>query len=136
MVTKRDRSPRCSKHRSAYFKLRFPLKYSFNILRCRAAERGHRFELTYAEYERLARETGYDEKKGRTAGSLTIDRIDSDGPYAIGNIRVTIKSENSWKAARKMYVPYFQSLSESDKTEKTDNAPWTEIPTSNENEPF
>lgn len=87
----------CSKHHAREFAKKYPLKYSFNNLRNRARQRRIEFNLTYEQYERFCLETGYDKKKGRRAGSLTIDRIDVTKGYAPGNLQVLTKSDNSAK---------------------------------------
>lgn len=120
-------------HKMREFKERYPLKYHFNLLKCGAKRRGKPVLLTFDEYQKLARESGYDEKRGKEANSLTLDRIDSEGPYSIDNLRVSTQSENSTKNNKKMFVPYFQGLSESDKA--GEGGEWTELPT-DPNVPF
>jgi hypothetical protein len=133
LVQKSHKALLCPKHHSAAFKAKSPLRYHFNLLRCAAKQRAKPFLLKYEEYEKLARESGYNEQRGREATSLSIDRIENDLGYSIDNIRIIVKSENSSKAHRRMYVPHFQSLSDSDKADTDDS--WTDLP-SHEGQPF
>ena len=87
---------------------RNPLRYFFNKLRYRARERGKVFSLTFEYYCKLVRASGYLEKKGKTATSLSIDRIDEKLGYVPGNVQVITLSENS----RKAWVPYYRQLQE------------------------
>jgi hypothetical protein len=82
-------------HRARQWRERYPLHYSFNKLKNRAKERGHAFHLTLAEYEQFALESGYAERKGKTAESFTIDRIEENRGYSVDNIRCLTLSENS-----------------------------------------
>lgn len=88
-------SPFCSKCRTRRFKERHPLKYSFNLFRNRARHRGHAFELTFQEYEKFARETGYDKLKGKHKHSLSIHRKDGALGYRMDNIAAVSLSLNS-----------------------------------------
>lgn len=71
------------------------MKYAFNILRGRARQRGHSFDLTFAEYESFALQTGYAELKGKTKHSLSIDRKNPALGYHRDNIRAITLSLNS-----------------------------------------
>lgn len=95
VATKTQRSPWCPKCRTRRFKEKFPLKYSFNLLRNRARWRRKGFDLTYEEYERFAVETGYAKLKGKTKHSLTIHRLDNAGPYRADNIAAVTLSLNN-----------------------------------------
>jgi hypothetical protein len=94
-VQKTEKSPICSRCRARRWKKRYPLRYSFNKLRNRARERGHAFSLTFEEYEEFAISSGYAARKGKTAESFSIDRIDSTQGYYRDNIRCLTLSENS-----------------------------------------
>jgi hypothetical protein len=89
------KSPYCAKCRSRRFKDKFPLKYAFAHLRQRAKERGHPFLLSFEDYVEFARRTGYDKLKGKTKQSLSIHRIDNNGPYHKDNIAAVTLSMNS-----------------------------------------
>ena len=71
------------------------MHYSFNKLRNRAKERGHAFHLTYEQYEQFALSSGYAERKGKTAESFSINRIDPERGYEVDNIECITLSENS-----------------------------------------
>lgn len=64
-----------------------PLYYAFENLRSSARKRGIQFLLTRAEFKEFCDRTGYLELKGKDPTSLTVDRIDTNGPYSKGNIR-------------------------------------------------
>lgn len=95
--------PKCVNRR---WRERNPMRYFFNRLRYRAAERGHVFALPFEHYCELVLASGYLEKKGKTAASLSIDRIDEKKGYIVGNVQVITLSENS----RKAWVPYYAQL--------------------------
>jgi hypothetical protein len=94
-VQKTEKSPICSRCRARRWKERYPLKYSFNKLRNRAGERGHEFLLTFEDYEKFALESGYAKRKGKTAESFSINRINPDRGYEVDNIECITLSENS-----------------------------------------
>lgn len=93
----------CPKCASRRFKEAHPLKYSFIKLKARAKERGHAFTITYGYYERLAIQSGYAAGKGRSADSLSLDRIDPRRGYEPGNLQVITISENSRKLNKLMF---------------------------------
>jgi hypothetical protein len=100
-TTSGGRSPLCSKCRARQWKERFPLRYSFHHLRNRARERGHTFEISFAQYKEFARSTGYADLKGKHSSSLSIHRIDNSIGYRADNISCVTMSENS----RLQYAP-------------------------------
>lgn len=108
----KSHSPYCSKCASRRFAEKHPLKYSFNNLRHRAKQRGHKFLLTFAQYELFALKSGYAVGKGKSRDSLSIDRIDNDGPYSVDNIKCETVSYNSMKGTRKQFVPFFMRQQE------------------------
>lgn len=110
---KKEHSPYCTRCRRRHWKEKNPLKYSFGNLRRRARQRGKEFLLTFEEYREFAVKTDYARMKGKTSLSLSIDRINNDGPYAAWNIRAITLSENS----RKQFVPYFARQIESNNYE-------------------
>lgn len=67
----------------------------YGKLRRRAKERGHSFSLTLEEYTRLWHESGYGEKRGKTAKSLSIHRIDETKGYEAGNVTAISLSFNA-----------------------------------------
>lgn len=94
-TTKTGRSPYCSKCRSRRWKEKAPLKYAFHNLRNRARHRGHKFTLTFEEYEEFAIRTGYAALKGKTAQSLSIHRKDDKRGYHSDNIAAVTLSMNT-----------------------------------------
>lgn len=97
--------PKCVNRR---WRERNPLRYFFNKLRYRARERGKVFTITFEYYCQLVLASGYLEKKGKTASSLSLNRINDALGYVPGNIEVITLSENS----RKAWVPYYRQLKE------------------------
>lgn len=100
----------CHKHRSAQFKIAHPLKYHFNLLRCGAKRRKIEFTLTFACYERLAKESGLESSRGKMPDALSIDRKDPDQGYTDANVRVCTISENSQKGNRYAWSPYLSKM--------------------------
>ena len=103
-----SKKPYCAKCSMRRWKEKHPEKYAFHKLRSRAKERGHKFTLTFEDYVRFARTTGYFEKKGKTAMSLSIDRIDPRRGYEPDNIRAMTLSMNS----RFRYAPMSRVIRE------------------------
>ena len=95
------RSPYCARCRYRRFAAANPIACAFNNIRKRARQRGHVFSLTREEFTKLVTESGWIEKRGKTAKSLSIDRIDSRLGYQTGNVRVLTLSQNS----RLKYAP-------------------------------
>jgi hypothetical protein len=98
------KSPYCNRCKARRFKEAHPLKYAFNKLRYRARERGHHFNLSYFQFADLAHKSGWATGRGKTAESLSFDRIDEARGYEVENLQVLTLSENSAKAARFRYV--------------------------------
>lgn len=63
------------------------------------------FTLKFEDYAKFWETTGYGRMHGRTAASLSIDRIDPNRGYEPGNIRALSVSEN----VRRRFVPFYQS---------------------------
>jgi len=104
ITTKGGKSPYCGKCRSKKWKAKNPLRYYYNALKQRAKQRGKEFKLTFEEYRKLAIESGYHERRGRGALCLSLDRIDNDKGYEIGNLRAITVSENSMKGQRQEWM--------------------------------
>lgn len=102
------RSPYCAKCRTHRFKEKFPLKYSFNLLRARARQRGKAFSLVFKEYKAFAIRTDYAKLKGKTSLSLSIDRKDNREGYHWWNIQAITLRENS----RKDHAPRLKAWQE------------------------
>ena len=95
IAMKSGHSPFCSKCRSRRWKETNPVKYSFSKLRNRAKERGHDFALTFEEYTEFVHATDYWKNRGKTAQSLSINRIRPEEGYHAGNIEAITLSMNS-----------------------------------------
>lgn len=78
------------------------MRYAYDTLKANASRRGVLFNLTFNEFEMFCRETKYHLGKGRTKVSFTVDRMENDKGYEIGNIRVLSKSENSSKGTKSL----------------------------------
>jgi len=89
----------CWKCHSRMLKERRPWTYVLNMLRHSARKRKLPFSLTIAEFKAFCLKTGYLERRGNKPGDLTIDRIDCNDGYHIGNIRVLTHAENSDQGA-------------------------------------
>lgn len=79
-----------------------PVKYSYYTLRTNTIRRKGIawFELTLEEFRQYCYETNYIAGKGRSRLSHTIDRLDNDMGYFIGNIRPMLKGANSSKGSK------------------------------------
>ena len=85
-----------------------PIRTSYYNLRTNAKRRGKEFNLTLEEFTKFAIETEYINKRGKTAKSYSIDRMDNSKGYSIDNIMVLTLSENSIKQNKIDYsdVPF------------------------------
>jgi hypothetical protein len=68
--------------------------------------RGIEFKLTLGEFTAFDAKTGYVDRMGTGPDDLSIDRIDSDGAYEVGNIRAITFEDNIRKKLEKMVHPY------------------------------
>jgi hypothetical protein len=87
----------CHKCEKRKYREKYPLKYWYDTLKMNAKRRGKDFSLTLEQFETFCKQTGYNELKGKTASSLSIDRINNDRGYCFDNIRAITLSENSSK---------------------------------------
>ena len=85
----------CGKCRSIKYREKYPLKYWYNTLKHNARRRGKSFTLTIDQFETFCMKTGYDKYKGKTATSLSVDRIDNTLGYSMDNIRAITLSDNT-----------------------------------------
>lgn len=83
---KSGKSPYCSKCRTRRFAAKYPISYHFAKLRNRAKERGKEFTLTLEQYTHFWNSSGYAERRGKTAESLSINRKDNSRGYHFDNI--------------------------------------------------
>jgi len=95
IVTPGCRTKLCGKCKNRQFKEKNPHRYDFGNLRRRAKKRGHEFSLTFEQYTEFAKKTGFFEQKGKTARSLSINRIDNKKGYHVDNIEAVTLSWNS-----------------------------------------
>lgn len=95
----------CHKCKDRRWKERQPISYTFSKLRRRAKARGHSFTLTLDEFKKFVEQTDYMRLKGKTAASLSIDRVRNEEGYHAGNIQVLSLSENTGKNNRLRKAP-------------------------------
>ena len=76
-----------------------PIKAAYFTLRDNAIRRGKDFSLTFAQFRKFCRGSGYLEGKGRKPECLSIDRIDNSRGYEKGNLAVLTVSMNASKGA-------------------------------------
>lgn len=93
--TQKDRF--CAKHRHRYNKANNPYRYTYQVTKCNAKRRGHKFTITFEDFKEWCIENKYLELKGRTASKASIDRIDPLKGYEKGNLQILTVSENSIK---------------------------------------
>jgi hypothetical protein len=84
----------CWKCRSRLLKERHPHTYVLNQIRHSARKRKLPFTITLEQFRQFCTETRYLELKGKLPNSMTIDRIDWNDGYHIGNIRLLTHAEN------------------------------------------
>jgi hypothetical protein len=85
----------CGKCRTRKYREKYPLKYWYDTLKMNAKRRGKEFDLTLEQFSEFCKKTGYDEKKGKTADSLSVDRIKPWLGYSANNIRAITLSDNT-----------------------------------------
>jgi hypothetical protein len=95
VIVYKSKLPYCWKCQSKRLRERHPETYVLNAMRQRARKRGIPFTITLKEFRGFCQRTGYLDLRGRTPGSMTVDRIDHDKGYHIWNIRPLSHGENS-----------------------------------------
>lgn len=60
----------------------------FSRQRSKAEHRGVEWRLTFAEWCEIWDASGKWEQRGRGSNQYVMDRIDNDGPYAVGNVQI------------------------------------------------
>lgn len=86
---------RCETCRSRLYRLRYDDRYAYNNLKSSARKRHIGFDLSFDDFVEFCSVTGYLEARGQAPESLTIDRIKTNQPYRIGNLRVLTHADNS-----------------------------------------
>lgn len=95
LVKPGSHSPYCARCRSRRFREKFPLRYVWHNVKHRAKERGHAFKLSFEDFSAWAIESSWFDKRGKRAEALSIDRIDPEKGYEVGNLRAVTLSDNS-----------------------------------------
>lgn len=101
--TAREGRNYCHACRTKKYRNKYPLRYAYSALKNNAKRRGKQFTLTYAQFAKFCKDTGYIEKKGTSSYCLSVDRIDSEKGYSIDNIRAITVSENSKRVHQQEY---------------------------------
>lgn len=81
------------------YKNRHPMRYAYNVLKQNAKRRGKPFNLSWIEFLTFAFATHYINRKGKSSDSWSIDRINNQEGYTVGNIRLVTVAVNSSKGA-------------------------------------
>jgi len=71
-----------------------PMRYAYLNLKHNARRRGKEFKLTFEQFAQFCRKVDYLKKKGVSASSYHIDRIDENKGYTLDNIQVLTNSAN------------------------------------------
>lgn len=82
------------------------MRAAFLNLRGNAKRRGKVFDLTFDQFKSFAIEVDLLHKRGRTSKSYTVDRIDNEKGYTVGNLQMLTYGENSRKGMRKIAYDY------------------------------
>lgn len=89
-----QRKLRCTTCQSRLKRLRNDDRYAYNNLKSSARKRGIGFELDFESFMEFCCQTGYLDARGKEPHSLTIDRIKTDRPYQLGNLRILTYADN------------------------------------------
>jgi hypothetical protein len=87
----------CNTCRKRKWRKAHPLEYLYISWRDNAKRRGKDFTVTFDEFKEFCKETKYDELRGRTSLSLSIDRVRNYEGYHKDNIRAITIHDNSSK---------------------------------------
>lgn len=87
----RQYCPKCRKRKQ---RAKNKLLTTYMNLKHRAKQRGIGFKLSLKEFKEFCDTTGYLEKKGTDADSMTIDRIKAWKGYEVGNIQMMTLVDN------------------------------------------
>lgn len=89
------RSKFCRRCNNRKYRIKHPIQYWYWTLKMNAKRRGKSFSLTLEQFSEFCIKTGYGELKGKTATSLSVDRIKPLEGYHYDNIRAITLSDNS-----------------------------------------
>lgn len=92
-----DKKKFCHRHHAQYQKETNPIGYAYSSLKQNAKRRNKEFKLTIKEFRQFCGETNYINLKGKKASCASIDRINPNKGYEIGNIQILSLSDNSKK---------------------------------------
>ena len=94
----------CNTCEARAYRARHPIKYVYDTLKRNAKRRDKIFTITLVDFTEFIAGTDYLERRGRKNENLTIDRIDNNKGYILGNLRVMTNLEN-----KKKYVEWFRN---------------------------
>ena len=83
-----------------------PIRAAYENLRQSVKRRGHEFTITFEYFTQFCREYDYIRGKGKTAKSLSVDRIDNTKGYIPGNLRAIPLGENSRKGTKILHYDW------------------------------
>lgn len=93
----------CVKHYRRKWRKDHPIKAAYANLKMNAKRRGKIFKITFPQFCQFAIKQKLFMNKGRELDSYTIDRIDNEKGYEIGNVQVLTFQENRIKGKRLEY---------------------------------
>jgi hypothetical protein len=84
----------CTKRK---YREKYPIKYAYDTIKANAKRRGKSFLLTYKEFEKFCKDSGYHKLKGITPDALSVDRVDNLKGYSVDNIKAITLKDNTIK---------------------------------------
>jgi len=69
--------------------------YKYASHRISAERRGISFELTYGQWIKIWIWSGHLHERGKKVGQYCMARFDDKGPYAVGNVKIILRTENT-----------------------------------------
>lgn len=87
----------CSTCNKRQWRVKYPMKASYETLKGNAKRRGKIFELTFEEFKDFCYETNYMAGKGRSKLSFSVDCVIPGLGYVRSNIQKLTVSDNSKK---------------------------------------
>lgn len=89
-----QRKLKCVTCQSRLKRLRHDDRYAYENLKSSARKRRIGFNLSFEDFMEFCCVTGYLENRGKEPHSASIDRIHTDRPYEIGNLRLMSYADN------------------------------------------